>query len=122
MIKFKYATTFSCSDLFRVTFNTAFINVDNQLKINRTQISPENLHKDFEKFGKKFSCKFIFSDYCQTCRSHCTPLEKLCSQCKSIMVDELDHWFKATKVMQNYKDCDSRKLFPNCEEIIEIAS
>ena len=64
MIKFKYATTFSTSDLFRVTFNTAFINGDNLLKINREQISPENLHKDFEKFSKKFSCKFIFSDFC----------------------------------------------------------
>lgn len=99
MIKFKYATTFSTADLFRVTFNTAFIGMDNELKINRNQISPESLHKDYEKFSKQFSCKFTFSDFCQNCRSHSTYIEKLCHECKRIMLDELDHWYKATKVM-----------------------
>ena len=35
MIKFKYTTTFSNSDLFRVTFNTAFIGSDNELNLDR---------------------------------------------------------------------------------------
>lgn len=65
MIKFKYTTTFSTADLFRVTFNTAFIGSENELKISREQISPENLHKDFEKFSKKFGCKLLFSDFCK---------------------------------------------------------
>jgi hypothetical protein len=96
MIKFKYSTTFSTADLFRVTFNTAFIGSENLLHVDRWQISPENLHKDYEKFGKNFGVLFTFSNYCKYCRSHLTPLEKLCKDCKRIMLDELDHWYKAT--------------------------
>lgn len=43
MIKFKYKTSFSSSDLFRITFNTAFIGTENNIAINRWQISPESL-------------------------------------------------------------------------------
>ena len=52
MIKFKYKTTFSSANLFRITFNTAFIGSDNKIAIDRWQISPESLQKDFEKFEK----------------------------------------------------------------------
>jgi hypothetical protein len=99
MIKFKYQGALSSPDLFRVTFNTAFIGTENVLNINRWQIAPENLQKDYEKFSNDFAVKFTFSDYCRYCRSNITPLEKLCKECKRIMLDELDHWYKATKIM-----------------------
>lgn len=60
MIKFKYTTTFSNSDLFRVTFNTAFIGSDNELVLDRLMISPESLQKDTEKFTDDFKCKLTF--------------------------------------------------------------
>ena len=60
MIKFKYTATFTTPELFRVTFNTAFIGTENVLNINRFQISPENLHKDYEKFSNQFACKIYF--------------------------------------------------------------
>ena len=76
MIKFKYTTTFGTSDLFRVTFNTAFIGPENILESNRFQISPESLQKDTKKFRDKFKCKFIFKDYCALgCKSNKTPID-----------------------------------------------
>lgn len=35
MIRFKYKTTFSSADLFRITFNTAFVRGDNKISIDR---------------------------------------------------------------------------------------
>ena len=103
MIKFKYTTTFGTSDLFRVTFNTAFVGAENILEINRLQISPESLQKDTDKFADKFKCKFIFKDYCTLgCKSNKTPIDKLCPDCKKIMVDEIDNWLEATKIMSKH--------------------
>lgn len=104
MIKFKYKTTFSSASLFRITFNTAFIGTDNKIAIDRWQISPESLQKDFEKFGEKFRCELRFKDYCEAgCRSHKTQLDKLCQNCKSIMTDELDHWLEATRILKQHR-------------------
>ena len=64
MIKFKYKTAFSAANLFRITFNTAFIGTDNKIAIDRWQISPESLQKDLEKFSENFSCELKFKDHC----------------------------------------------------------
>jgi len=65
MIKFNALGTISNSDLFRVTFNTAFIPSTNVLKLNRYEISPEKLHKDFDKFPEDFEAIFEFEDFCK---------------------------------------------------------
>ena len=55
MIVFKnFGTLSKSSEIFRLSFNTAFIGDDNLLKMNRWQISPEDLHKDKHKFEENF--------------------------------------------------------------------
>ena len=46
LIEFKTETWGSSKDLFRITFNTAFIGKRNKLVMRRTEISPEAVHKD----------------------------------------------------------------------------
>ena len=43
MVKFSYSSSFSFTpqELFRVTFNTAFISTENVLEVDRCSISPE---------------------------------------------------------------------------------
>lgn len=54
MIKFKYHSTLMTLDLFRITFNTAFIGTNNTLNLSRWEISPESCQKDYEKFHNDF--------------------------------------------------------------------
>jgi len=65
MIKFMNASYAGTSSLFRTTFNTAFIKKDNILTCDRWQISPEALHKDFNKFEENFKVVFQFENFCQ---------------------------------------------------------
>jgi len=46
LVKFKNMGTMSNQNLFRITFNTAFIGPSNRLEYGRWNISPENLHTD----------------------------------------------------------------------------
>ena len=107
MVKFLYSSSFSFKpqELFRVTFNTAFISTENVVEVDRWSISPECCSKDTDRFTDAFRCQLFFEDYCrkgtdgQGCRSHMTPLNRLCSRCKSIMFDEVDKWYEATKTL-----------------------
>lgn len=56
--------TLSNTDLFRATFNTAFINSNNILKLTRYEISPEKVHRDFSKFPEDFEVILEFADFC----------------------------------------------------------
>lgn len=65
LIEFKQINfTGSTSEIFRVTFNTAFIGQRNKLKLKRNEISPENTHKDLSKFPSDFEVELIFEDAC----------------------------------------------------------
>ena len=60
------------SEIFRVSFNTAFIGDSNLIEVDRWQISPEDTHKDFQKFPvNRFYVRIEFEDYC-----HGDPLAK----------------------------------------------
>ena len=64
MINFKTVGAIRNSDLFRFTFNTAFIPKSNILIGTRWQISPEKLHKDYTKFTEHFKIVVEFEDFC----------------------------------------------------------
>jgi hypothetical protein len=108
MIAFKYSGSlaFGPNDLFRVTFNTAFIGTDNMLDLDRLSLSPEGIHKDTKMIGEEFRCQIYFSDFCKSetpCRSDRTPLEKICLRCKGVMADEIDNWYSATKILHAHR-------------------
>lgn len=66
---------FIAQELFRISFNTAFIGTDNLLEVNRNEISPECLHKNTFRFIDQFKCKLYFKDFCRNgCQSNKTPL------------------------------------------------
>jgi|DEB0MinimDraft_12_1074336.scaffolds.fasta_scaffold43206_1 hypothetical protein len=88
MVQFKSVGSINQSNLFRITFNTAFVESENKLKLSRWNISPENLHKDFTKFEADFNVIMDFEDYCHglwdseknqfkrvPCQSHVTELD-----------------------------------------------
>ena len=55
MIIFKnYSKISTNTEIFRISFNTAFIGDENAIRLNRWQISPEDLHKDRHKFEDNF--------------------------------------------------------------------
>ena len=64
MINFKTVGSMKNSDLFRFSFNTAFIQKSNVIVGTRWQISPEKLHKDHKKFTEHFQIIIEFEDYC----------------------------------------------------------
>ena len=55
-IKFNYYSVLgnASHELFRITFNSAFIGTNNKLKACRTEVGPECVQKDYEKFGENF--------------------------------------------------------------------
>jgi len=120
--------------LFRITFNTAFLNVGNKLTIKRLNISPENLHKKTDMFKKDFMITLHFDDVCQgefddkgimqiklPCRSHYTALQDICSKCRDKMPDEIKNWEMAHEILKNHNYPtipQARKIIKNQEQFI----
>jgi hypothetical protein len=93
---------FLTQELFRITFNTAFIGTDNLLEVNRNEISPECLQKNTSRFTDLFKCKLYFKDFCKNgCQSNKTPLLQICKECKNIMMTEIDKWNEATTILKS---------------------
>jgi hypothetical protein len=93
LIKFKYHGTFNTPEMFRISFNTAFIGTSNILDLSRWEISPESCQKDNEKFNENFHCVLHFENYCRNgCKSHLTPIDKICQNCREVMGPEIDLW------------------------------
>ena len=126
MIKFNSMGTLSNTDLFRATFNTAFINSSNILKLNRYEISPEKVHRDFNKFPEEFEVILEFADFCKgevntstqevirpPCTSTTTHLENICEKCQQLMHSEIVNWKRAAYILQEHDRPDvaiSRQL------------
>lgn len=111
LVQFKTVGSISNSNLFRTTFNTAFIGRNNLFEVNRRCISPEDLHKDTYTFAEDFFVRFTFEDYCKgeagtnerrPCRSVETPLNEICDNCTSIMKEEIQHWREAQEILANH--------------------
>ena len=95
MISFRQVGVFKTTELFRITFNTAFIAKQNRMELDRMEISPEALHKDKTKFTDNFKVILEFDDFCKgqinpvtkkeikaPCRSTTTRLEDICMDCR----------------------------------------
>ena len=67
MLVFKHLGSyrFSPIELFRITFNTAFVGSDNALSFDRWSLSPENIQKEKSILTDDFKCQVLFSDYCK---------------------------------------------------------
>ena len=52
------------SKLFRISFNTAFIDSSNKIVVDKRLISPESLHNS-NVFADDFEMTLTFDDYCK---------------------------------------------------------
>ena len=98
----------SDKEVLRITFNTAFIGTSNRLFLTRTEISPENNHKDFKQFPDDFWIEVLFDDFCQTCKPHITPIEDLCMECKACNAEEIRHWKTSYEILDRHERTNPR--------------
>lgn len=114
LIQFKAIGKLTTSNLFRISFNTAFIDRSNKIVVDKTLISPESLHNS-SVFADDFEMTLTFQDYCvdeknpktgeiikYACRSHSTPIENLCKNCKVMMSEEIENWKLATEILEKH--------------------
>jgi hypothetical protein len=75
---------FSDQVLFRIMFNTAFIQNGNYIKAGKMELSPEDIRKDKGKIlPPDFIVYIFFEDYCKKCNPHTTEIDDLCSLCQA---------------------------------------
>lgn len=92
-IMFKHAG-FSQKTMFRIMFNTAFIQRGNYIKAGKMELSPEDIRKDKNKIiPADFMVYIFFEDICDTCNPYETELEDLCDECIRVIGDDtLNEW------------------------------
>lgn len=69
-------------DMFRIMFNTSFIQNGNYIVAGKMELSPEDIRKDKEKLAKDFRVYIFFEDFCTDCNSYKTELNNLCRRCR----------------------------------------
>ena len=80
-IMFKHAG-FSNKVMFRIMFNTAFIQRGNYIKAGKMELSPEDIRKDKGKvIPSDLIVHIFFEDVCDVCDPYETELDDLCPNC-----------------------------------------
>jgi hypothetical protein len=108
-ILFKHAG-FSNKVIFRIMFNTAFIQRGNYIKAGKMELSPEDIRKDKNKVIPEDLIVYIhFEDFCDVCNPYETEIEDLCQNCvEEIGQETLNEWRSAKQIMTEHD-------FPNRE-------
>jgi hypothetical protein len=70
------------SEIFRVSFHTAFIGPKNRLEVNKDTVCPENLSGTNYFSPDKFKVVFEFEDFCNKCFSNNTEIKDICEICR----------------------------------------
>ena len=102
-ILFKHAG-FSNKVIFRIMFNTAFIQRGNYIKAGKMELSPEDIRKDKNRIIPEDFIMYIhFEDVCDICNPYETEIEDLCENCKAVIGQEtLDEWRLVKNIMSNH--------------------
>ena len=108
MIKFRAAK--STKILFRIMFNTAFIQNGNYIMAGKAQLSPEKIKKDPRTIPPEFEIYLWFEDFCPKCDSYRTEIQDLCTGCqKELGPEHLIRWLSVKEI------CD-KHTYPSLEE------
>lgn len=118
-IVFKHAG-FSNKLMFRIMFNTAFIQRGNYIKAGKMELSPEDIRKDKNKIiPQDFIIYIHFEDICKTCNPYETEIEDLCDSCKfEIGEATLNEWRLVKQVMSQHdfpSEEVAHQLLPNVD-------
>jgi RNA polymerase subunit RPABC4/transcription elongation factor Spt4 len=100
LIQFKSKGSMKDTNLFRLSFNTAF--VGGKMSLKKTELSPESIHKDSNTLEKGFYVIMQFEDVCEKCKSTETYLEEICENCRSEMFEEIEHWSEAKNIIEEH--------------------
>ena len=90
--------------MFRIMFNTAFIQRGNYIKAGKMELSPEDIRKDKNKIiPKDFIVYIHFDDFCTVCNPYETEIEDLCERCvNEIGEATLNEWRLVKHVMSQH--------------------
>jgi C2 domain of PTEN tumour-suppressor protein len=70
------------SNMFRIMFNTSFIQNGNYIHAGKMELSPEDIRKDNGKtLPNDFKIYIFFEDFCEVCNPYTTELADLCPNC-----------------------------------------
>ena len=102
-IVFKHAG-FTSKTMFRMMFNTAFIQRGNYIKAGKMELSPEDIRKDKDKvIPADFIVYIHFEDVCTRCSPYETEIDDLCENCVRIIgQDTLNEWRAVKKILADH--------------------
>ena len=85
---------FTNKTLFRIMFNTAFIQNGNYIHAGKMELSPEDVRKDKGKIiPNDFVIYLQFEDFCDVCNPHKTEIDELCLKCtQELGPDIINSW------------------------------
>ena len=105
-VKIIFSSEGSWSDkvMFRIMFNTAFIQRGNYIKAGKMELSPEDIRKDKNKvIPEDFIVYIHFEDYCNVCNPYETEIDDLCTQCKAVIGEAtLNEWRTVKEILERH--------------------
>ena len=95
---------FTNKTLFRIMFNTAFIQNGNYIHAGKMELSPEDIRKDKGKvIPNDFVLYLQFEDFCQVCDPHKTEIDELCDSCVTELGSEnINAWQCVKKITDSH--------------------
>ena len=95
--------------MFRVMFNTAFIQNGNYICAGRMHVSPEDVRKS-NILQDDFLVYIFFEDDCSKCSPYATEIKDLCEKCKkNIGPDIINQW-------NQVKSITDAHIYPTIEQ------
>jgi len=118
-IKFKHSS-FSVKTMFRIMFNTAFIQRGNYIKAGKMELSPEDIRKDNNKIVPEDFIVYIhLEDFCNVCDPYETEIEDLCNECKQVIGEfTLNEWREVKQIFDNHdfpSEEQGHSMLPNVD-------
>jgi len=102
---------FTNKTLFRIMFNTAFIQNGNYIHAGKMELSPEDVRKDKGKIiPNDFVIYLQIEDFCTICNPHKTEIEDLCLKCQDELGQDIINSWLCVKEITDTHD------FPSLEE------
>lgn len=101
-VKFKFSHQgFFNHDMFRVMFNTAFIN-DNVLMASKMELSPEDIRKS-KDLPSDMTIHIYFEDFCDVCSPYKTEIDDLCEKCiKELGPATIREWKVCEEILKGH--------------------
>lgn len=87
--------------MFRIMFNTSFIQHGNYIKAGKMELSPEDIRKDGGKYlPHNFLVYIFFDNFCDVCNPQKTEIKDLCNKCRVQIGDQtIKEWLEVKQLI-----------------------